>query len=70
MVFIGYERGSKAWCFYNPSTERVHISRDAVFEEDHTWEWDIDRLGYDGEPFIVDYFSIGGTWLHGQLYQQ
>jgi hypothetical protein len=48
----------------------VHISRDAVFEEDHTWEWDIDNLGYDGEPFIADYFSIGGTWLRGQLYQR
>jgi transposase InsO family protein len=26
MVFIGYEGGSKAWRFYNPSTEHVHIS--------------------------------------------
>jgi hypothetical protein len=34
MVFIGYERGSKAWRFYNTSTECVHISRDVVFEED------------------------------------
>jgi hypothetical protein len=34
MVFIGYESGSKAWRFYNPSTKRVHVSRDVVFEED------------------------------------
>jgi hypothetical protein len=34
MVFIGYEPGSKAWRFYNPATCRVHVSRDAVFEED------------------------------------
>jgi transposase InsO family protein len=33
MVFIGYEPGSKAWRFYNPVTRRVHVSRDAVFEE-------------------------------------
>jgi transposase InsO family protein len=33
MVFIGYEPGSKAWRFYNPDTKRVHMSRDAVFEE-------------------------------------
>jgi hypothetical protein len=33
-VFIGYESGSKAWRFYNPSTKRVHVSRDVVFEED------------------------------------
>jgi hypothetical protein len=34
MVFIGYKPGSKAWRFYNPVTRRVHVSRDAVFEED------------------------------------
>jgi transposase InsO family protein len=37
MVFIGYEPGSKAWRFYNPVTRRVHVSRDAVFEEDRAW---------------------------------
>jgi hypothetical protein len=34
VVFIGYEPGSKAWRFYNPVTRRVHVSRDAVFEDD------------------------------------
>jgi hypothetical protein len=34
MVFIGYEQGSKAWRFYDPVTDRVHVSSDAVFEED------------------------------------
>jgi hypothetical protein len=34
MVFIGYEPGFKAWRFYNPVTRHVHVSRDAVFEED------------------------------------
>jgi hypothetical protein len=58
MVFIGYERGSKAWHFYNTSTECVHISRDAVFEEDRAWDWNVDKLGNDAEPFIVDYFLI------------
>ena len=33
MVFIGYEPSSKAYRFYNLNMERVHISRDAVFEE-------------------------------------
>jgi hypothetical protein len=70
MVFINYERGSKAWRFYNPSTERVHISCDAIFEEDRAWEWDIDKPGYNGEPFVVDYFSVGGAWLHGQADQR
>jgi hypothetical protein len=33
MVFIGYELGSKAWRFYNPIMRRVHVARDAVFED-------------------------------------
>jgi hypothetical protein len=40
MVFIGYEPGSKDWRFYNLVMWRVHVSRDAVFEEDHAWKWD------------------------------
>jgi hypothetical protein len=39
MAFIGYEPGAKAYRFYNPSTERVHISRDAVFDEGKAWRW-------------------------------
>jgi hypothetical protein len=38
VVFIGYEEGSKAWKFYDPDTKRVHVSRNAVFEEDHRWD--------------------------------
>jgi len=39
MVFIGYEVGSKAYRFYNPVSKRVHISRDAVFDEGRAWDW-------------------------------
>jgi hypothetical protein len=31
MVFIGYELGVKAWHFYDPVAQRVHVSCDAVF---------------------------------------
>jgi hypothetical protein len=37
MVFIGYEPCSKAWRFYNSVMWHIHSSRDAVFEEDHSW---------------------------------
>jgi hypothetical protein len=40
MVFIGYEPGPKAYRFYNPNTERVHMSWDAVFEEGRAWSWE------------------------------
>ena len=32
IVFIGYEEGSKAYRLYDPMANRVHISRDVVFD--------------------------------------
>ena len=32
-IFVGYEAGSKAYRLFDPSTWRVHISRDVVFDE-------------------------------------
>jgi Reverse transcriptase (RNA-dependent DNA polymerase) len=39
MVFFGYEDGSKAYRVYNPMTNKVHVTRDAVFEEERGWDW-------------------------------
>jgi hypothetical protein len=39
MIFVGYEPGSKAYRVYDPSTRRVHISRDVVFDEAAAWAW-------------------------------
>ncbi|CAA6674417.1 unnamed protein product [Spirodela intermedia] len=39
MIFIGYECGSKAYCAYDPTTRRVHVTRDVVFDENAQWDW-------------------------------
>jgi transposase InsO family protein len=39
MVLLGYEQGSKAYRLYDPVSERVHVSRDVVFDEDAAWDW-------------------------------
>ena len=70
MVFIGYEPGSKAYRFLNPSTGRVLISRDAVFDEGRAWNWDDASTSTanndSGEPFTVEYMTMfipGGRGL-------
>ncbi|CAA6675270.1 unnamed protein product [Spirodela intermedia] len=39
MIFIGYEYGSKAYRAYDPTTRRVHVTRDVVFDENAQWDW-------------------------------
>jgi hypothetical protein len=34
MIFVGYERGTKAYRAYDPVTKKVTITRDVVFDED------------------------------------
>ncbi|WVZ75290.1 LOW QUALITY PROTEIN: hypothetical protein U9M48_023361 [Paspalum notatum var. saurae] len=60
MVFVGYEAGMKAYRFYNPATCRVHISRDAVFEEERAWDWGAEKGAGpedDIEPFHVEHIA-------------
>ncbi|CAA7401797.1 unnamed protein product [Spirodela intermedia] len=39
MIFISYEYGSKAYQTYDPTTRRVHVTRDVVFDENAQWDW-------------------------------
>jgi hypothetical protein len=39
MIFVSYEPGSKAYRVYDPTTRRVHISRDVIFDEAAQWAW-------------------------------
>lgn len=58
MIFIGYERGSKAYRAYDPTTGRVHVTRDLVFDEQAQWKWDADgeqgEQNDDTDTFMVE----------------
>jgi hypothetical protein len=43
MIFIGYERGTKAYRVYDPMARRLHITQDVVFDEVVQWDWDWDK---------------------------
>ena len=40
MVFIGYEKGSKAYRVYDPFIGNIHLTRDVIFEEGCGWNWE------------------------------
>ena len=40
---------SKAYRLYNPTTKKIHISRDVVFDENKSWNWECkdERIALD-----------------------
>ena len=39
-VLLGVSEESKAYRPYDPTSQRIIINRDVVFEEDKSWDWD------------------------------
>lgn len=39
-VLLGVNKESKAYRLYDPISQKIIISRDVVFKEDKTWDWD------------------------------
>jgi hypothetical protein len=55
MVFISYEPGAKAWRFFDPVAQRVHVSRDAVFQENESWDWSkVYSSGDHNSEFVIE----------------
>ena len=40
MIFIGYEKGVKGYRTFDHVSQTIHITRDAVFEEEKSWNWE------------------------------
>jgi hypothetical protein len=68
MVLFGYEPGSVAYRIYDPVTDKVQVSRDVVFNEDASWDWNNSMEGkaQGVNTFIVEHFAIppagGNRW--------
>lgn len=55
MVLFGYEPGSAAYRVYDPTSNRVHISRDVVFNEGAQWDWENTSGTPNDAPFHIEY---------------
>ena len=42
-IFVGYGERRMGYKLYNPITKKVIMSRDVIFEEDKSWEWNDDQ---------------------------
>ena len=40
MIFIGNEKGVKKYRTFNLISQSIHITRDAIFEEEKSWNWE------------------------------
>ena len=40
MMFVGNEKGVKGYRTFNHVSQKIHITRDAVLEEEKSWNWE------------------------------
>jgi hypothetical protein len=62
-VFIGYAESSKAYRIFDPGTQRVHTTRDVVFDEGRGWTWD--KAVDDGSTPTYDNFTVEYVHFEG-----
>ncbi|KAK3034863.1 hypothetical protein RJ639_032318 [Escallonia herrerae] len=54
-VFIGYDSSSKGYKLYNPNDGKIMVSRDVVFDEEGSWNWNSqDDSSYDFFPYPIE----------------
>ncbi|GJT47212.1 zinc finger, CCHC-type containing protein [Tanacetum coccineum] len=70
MVYLGNEQGSKAFRLFDPTTQRVCVSRDVKFKENETWDWkDYMSEHINDEPEWTD-FKIGNLEVTNEHHDQ
>lgn len=62
---VGYSENSKAYQLYNPMSRKITISRDVIFNEDESWNWDV--VGEAESPFHVSMDGNEGAQDSGQV---
>ncbi|PWA54556.1 ribonuclease H-like domain, Reverse transcriptase, RNA-dependent DNA polymerase [Artemisia annua] len=56
MVYLGNEQGSKAYRLFDPTTQKICVSRDVKFKEDEAWDWkDYMSEHINNEPEWIDF---------------
>nr|GEY93855.1 zinc finger, CCHC-type [Tanacetum cinerariifolium] len=54
MVYLGNEQGSKAYRLFDPTTQKICVSRDVKFKENETWDW---------KEYISEHINDEPEWI-------
>lgn len=62
LVYLGTETGSKAYTLLDPTTRKIIVSRDVVFDENKSWKWaNSELIEIQKEPGM---FTLAQTEFH------
>jgi hypothetical protein len=72
LVFIGYESGTNGYRFLDPTTNKLVVSRDVIFEENVPWDWNNIDGNTDAvsDGFVVHYDTVDKNSTIEQLGEQ
>ena len=57
MVFLRYADATKGYRMYDPESNKLHISRDVIFEENKGWDWSSAPNSQDRPEFLITEFQ-------------
>jgi hypothetical protein len=60
-VFLGYESGTKAYRVFDPVNNKLIVSRDVIFDEKKSWNWEEKGTRESSEPAFSVYYSDEDT---------
>lgn len=52
LVFTGYDTYSKGYKLYNPKNGKIVINHDVEFDEESSWDWDVQEENYEFFPYF------------------
>nr|GEX60055.1 ribonuclease H-like domain, reverse transcriptase, RNA-dependent DNA polymerase [Tanacetum cinerariifolium] len=70
MVYLGNEQGSKAYRLFDPTTQRVCVSRDVKFKKDEAWDWKDYRSEHINDEPVWTNFKIGDLEVTNKHHDQ
>ena len=69
-IFIGYGDRRMGYKLYNPITKNVIMSRDVIFEEDKSWQWNGDQeeaKGISMDLILEDEVEVPTVLVEGPI---